>query len=258
MLATLLARTASGRPGAVILHGEAGVGKTTLVHALVDEARAADMGVLWGTCLRFGSASLPHAPIVGALRTWLADAAEGDTEGADRAGRADASAPGGGHRDDDWRSTLVRASGALEALTPSPHGPPHHGTTPVLTLVDDLVATICARAPTLLVVDDLHWADTASLDVLAYLVTGLRHQRLALVLAYRDEERRDGHPLHEWLADVRRMPAVDELAVGRLTSEETRDQIAGTLGSTPSINLGREVFERSRATPTSPTCSSTG
>ena len=60
----------------------------------------------------------------------------------------------------------------------------------MLTALDDVLRAICSDRPLLLVVDDLQWADNASLDFLAYVLAGLGRQRLGLLLAYRDEDRR--------------------------------------------------------------------
>jgi hypothetical protein len=77
-----------GSPGAVLVRGEAGVGKTRLVEDACRHAREAGFAVLWGRCLRFGEVALPCLPLVGAFEAWLA--------GADAADRADviAAAPG--------------------------------------------------------------------------------------------------------------------------------------------------------------------
>src|SRR5436190_4818766 len=77
----------------------------------------------------------------------------------------------------------------------------------VLHAADELVDELNRIGPTLWVVDDLHWSDVTSRDVLAYLIGGLDAQRLGLVLLVRAEERTEGHPVNVWLADLRRDPA---------------------------------------------------
>lgn len=73
-LGEVLALAARGQPQAVIVHGEAGVGKTRLVQEACATARSAGHVVLWGTCVRFGAASLPYAPLASALDGWAAGA----------------------------------------------------------------------------------------------------------------------------------------------------------------------------------------
>lgn len=55
----------------MVVHGEAGVGKTRLVREVCG-ALGAEIQVLWGTCVHFGEASVPFAPVIGALQSWLA------------------------------------------------------------------------------------------------------------------------------------------------------------------------------------------
>ena len=64
----------SGSPQAVLVHGEAGVGKTALVRAVVEQVRADGVQVLWGQALRFGAVEAAYHPLVLALEGWLAGA----------------------------------------------------------------------------------------------------------------------------------------------------------------------------------------
>ena len=67
----------------------------------------------------------------------------------------------------------------------------------------------CAERPVVLVVDDLQWADRATLDVLMWVMAGLAHRRLVVVGTLRRGEVGPGDPLARWLADVRRLPGVE-------------------------------------------------
>ena len=67
ILSAAIDGAADGRPCAVFVHGEAGVGKTRLVRAVSDEATAKGTAVLWGRCVRFGAADTPYVALVGAL-----------------------------------------------------------------------------------------------------------------------------------------------------------------------------------------------
>jgi DNA-binding CsgD family transcriptional regulator/tetratricopeptide (TPR) repeat protein len=204
----------------VIVHGEAGVGKTRLVRELCKSA-GPEAQLLWGSCVRFGEASVPFAPVTGALRSWLAQA------------------------DPALRSESLSGAGDLAVLVPFLRDPQAGDPSRLLPLIDGFVNRLADRRPTIVVVDDLHWADRSSLDVLAYLIAGFRDQRLALLATCRDEHRGEGHPLHGWLADMRRMPGFTELHLDRLDLAATEEQITGLLGRPVDIELAAQVYERS-------------
>jgi DNA-binding NarL/FixJ family response regulator len=119
----------------------------------------------------------------------------------------------------------------------------------LLVLVDLVLNRIAVRRPTVVVVDDLQWADVASLDVLSYLIAGFRDQRLVLIATCRTEERPEGHPLHGWLADTRRMPLFSEIHLEPLDLDATSSQIEGLLGRTPDIGLVSEILAMSDGNP---------
>ena len=72
---------------------------------------------------------------------------------------------------------------------------------------------------------------------------------MGLVATIREEDRPVGHPLHGWLADMRRLPGVAELMLGRLDREETTQQITQLLGRPPGDELVGEVLDRSDGNP---------
>lgn len=111
---------------------------------------------------------------------------------------------------------------------------------------DDWIEKLCEDHPVILVVDDLHWADRSTLDVLMYLIAGPESRHLALISTLRGGEVGDGHPLQRWLADIRRMPRIQQLALGPLDRIATGEQIAGVLGGSPHQSLVQEVFVHTR------------
>ncbi|MGH3370110.1 MAG: helix-turn-helix transcriptional regulator [Nocardioidaceae bacterium] len=217
---------AEQRPCAWFVHGEPGVGKTRLVAETCAEAEDRGFTVLWGRCVHFGAASSPYAPIVAALEGWLAGAPE------------------------PQRSEVRADLDALGEVTDHPPGSDPKGVSGlVLRVVDRVLTRLTSVAPVMLVVDDLQWADVSSLDALAYVVAGFRQQRLVVAVTYRDTELGDGHPLHAWLADLRRLPSVHDLALKRLGRAGTREQLSILLGAVPDEYLVRQVYERSGGNP---------
>ena len=223
VLIRLLDDVAGGRPGVVVLEGEAGIGKTRLAREAAEAATARGFQLLWGTCVHFGSSEVPYAALTTAVRRWL------------RTGVDDRAAAAG-------RELLQLMVGTTTQTDPVTIGR-------VLQAADELVDELNRVGPTLWVVDDLHWSDVTSRDVLAYLIAGLDAQRLGLVLLVRAEERTEGHPLNAWLADLRRDPAVRDLVVGRLTAEETEEQVAALSGTPPSYDLVAHIHRRTDGNP---------
>jgi DNA-binding CsgD family transcriptional regulator len=222
LLDDTLSASAAGVPAAVLVHGEAGVGKTRLVRQVTEHFRTLGHEVLWGTCVRFGAASVPFAGVVQALDSWAL------------------------HVEPAVRTAVFEESDELSILLPSmgmrsSDVPPSR----LLPVVDRVVQRIVDRQPTIVVIDDLQWADVSSLDVLAYLIAGFRRQNLALVVTIREEDRPVGHPLHGWLADMRRLPGVSELMLARLDADETSEQIVQILGRPATEELVTDVLQRS-------------
>ena len=209
----------------MFVHGEAGVGKTRLVRAVCDEAAAGGVAVLWGRCVRFGAVDSPYGPLVSALEGWVESA------------------------EPDELSDVLDAVPAAGELLSSLGGYASGSAVRLLSVVDALVMAIASRRPTVLVIDDVQWADLASRDALAYLVAGFRRQRLAVLTTYRDEELGTGHPMHSWLADLRRLPSVTDVRLDRLTWDETEQQLAMLLGGLPHHHLVDDILRRSDGNP---------
>ncbi len=220
LLDSVLSRAASGTPSVTFVHGEAGIGKTYLAREAADRARAGGVEVLWGQCVRFGGGESPMLPWVLALERWLAEAAPTD--------RAD-----------------VESAPAAARLLPSLGGGDGDDSTRLAQVADSIVSRIVERHPVLLVLDDVQWADAASRDTLTYLVAGLGADRLAVVVTYRDEGLPPGDPLHGWIGDLRRMPGVGEVRLGRLDRDETEQQLEHLLGGPPTPRLVDHVMSRS-------------
>jgi len=222
LLNEILSASAEGVPAAVLVHGEAGVGKTRLVRQVTEHFRTLDQEVLWGTCVHFGAASVPFAPVIQALDSWAHDV------------------------DPTVRSAVLEGCDELSILLPS-MGIRSAEASPsrLLPMVARVVQRLVERQPVVFVVDDLQWADVSSLDVLAYLIAGFRGQNLALVATIREEDRPVGHPLHGWLADMRRLPGVSELMLARLDGDETTQQITQILDRPATDELVADVLARS-------------
>jgi len=230
-------RAAAGRSAVVVVGGEAGVGKTRLVDELIRRCQTEDVRVLVGGCIELGEEGVPFAPVVAALQGMLR-----------------------GMEPETARRWIGHGRADLARLLPELGGPPAgegQAVGPELTsaqgrlfeLLLDLVERIAAERPTVLVVEDLHWADQSTRDLLGFLVRGLRRPGLLLVLTYRTDELHRRHPLRPFLAELERIRWVERVELQRFDRPELIAQLGGILGEPPGAELVDEVFERAQGNP---------
>jgi DNA-binding CsgD family transcriptional regulator len=205
VVGAFLDSVAVGNAGTLLVTGDPGVGKTTLVQAACS-AVASEALVLTGTCLPLTSMTVPFLALRSAVRAM------------------------------PRVSGLVRPT-MLDAEDATSHVPVEF---------DRWLGRLSEDRLVILVIDDLHWADRSTLDVLMYLIAGPADRRLAVVATMRGGEVVDGHPLQRWLADIRRFPRIQELTIGPLDRIATAEQIAAVLGGSPHQSLVAEVFAHTR------------
>ena len=227
-------RAAAGTPTVVVVGGEAGVGKSRLVGELVAGSRAAGAVVLAGGCVELGGEGLPFAPVVEALRTMA--------RGIDGPELATA-VP------EPTKAELARL---LPELGQPPAGGPEQpwldlgsGQGRLFELLLGLLERLAAERPTILVVEDLHWADRSTRDLLAFLVRNLRQGRLLPVLTYRSDELHRRHPLRPFLAELERDRRVERLELARFDRGEVAAQLTGIFGVPPLAGLVDRIHARS-------------
>jgi DNA-binding CsgD family transcriptional regulator len=121
------------------------------------------------------------------------------------------------------------------------------GDSPTVVEFDAWLDRATADRPVVLVVDDAQWADQSSLDVLLYVIAGRADRGLAVVATVRTGA--ESGRLSGWLADVQRLPRVQELSLRRLDRPETGDQIAGIFGRPPNEGVVDEVYARTGGNP---------
>ncbi len=194
----------SGQPRVAIVGGDAGMGKTRLLTEVGLAAADAGWRVLAGHCLDFAASTLPYLPfseMVGRLADLEPEVFE----------------------------ELTRTHPAMTALAPG-----RRIRTPGFQRTDDLdrgeifdgvhagVETLAALQPLLLVVEDLHWADQSTRDLLSYLFVRAFGSPVAIVASYRSDDLGRRHPLRPLLAEWVRLPAVERFDLGPLGAPDVR------------------------------------
>ena len=193
---------AAGRGGTTLLAGDAGIGKTLLVAELGARARAAGAQTLVGRCIDLVGAEVPYLPVGEALHPLLA--------------RQDV-------------RTLLGSAGELRWLLPGTvlgeEPTRQRGGAPRsrLGLLEELLAlldTVAAAEPVLLVLEDLHWADRSTLDLVALLAHNLGGRRVLLLGTYRADELPADHRLRRLVTGLLRAGVAERLELGPLGREE--------------------------------------
>ncbi|GAA2400221.1 LuxR family transcriptional regulator [Streptomyces glaucosporus] len=230
-LTDALARAATGEPQTVVVAGEAGVGKTRLLEEFLTAARAAGAVTAVGGCVEIGADGLPFAPVSTVLR--LLHRRLGDELTAAAAGQ---------------EGELARLLPELGETTREWHD--EDGRARLFELTARLLESLSRERTLLLAVEDLHWADRSTRELLAYLFRSLDRARLVIVATYRSDDIHRRHPLRPFLAELDRLRTVRRIELPRLSREEVRAQMAGIQGvEVPERDLVERVFERSEGNP---------
>jgi predicted ATPase len=206
-LRALVEAALASRGGVVTLTGEAGIGKTTLATAAADHAEARGATVVWGTCWEGAPPFWPWLEVLAALGV--------------EAGLQDAGPPGQPAPLAGRFERFHAASGAL--------------------------LEAAGRTPLVVVLDDLHWADPASVELAAFHARRARRSRQLLVATYRDVEIAPGDPLG---GPIARLEAEGRtLPLGGLDAPQVAQVLAGLTGGDPDPELGTSVHRRTGGNP---------
>jgi DNA-binding CsgD family transcriptional regulator/tetratricopeptide (TPR) repeat protein len=191
-LATLraaLASASSGQANAVLLGGDAGVGKSRLLAELVKAA--AEATVFSGRCLDVDEAGLPYLPFVEAL---------GQLTTAQRAIAA------------KW-PVLRRLMPGLAPAEPAGQIESTMEQMRLFDAVGGLFTELSEQQPVVIAIEDLHWADASTRDLVLFLVSRLYRQRILIVGTYRVDDLHRRHPMRPLLGELSRLPTVEILSL---------------------------------------------
>ncbi len=231
LLRSAVTNAADGNPGAVLVAGEAGVGKSRLVRALLEDSPRPEALVLRAQCVDLGEPGLPYLAMVDLVRA-VQVVAEADPEVASVlerfpvvAGLTDPKASRDGAVDESRRLQLFDAMAALLA---------------------DLGRT---RGPVVVTVEDLQWVDSSSADFLRFLLSRMISERLSVVATVRTDGLAVRPRARRLVSELGRLPSVRRLDLRPFDATEVAEYLAQVDGSRTDPEVAAEVFRRTGGNP---------
>lgn len=215
-----IALAADGAGQTVLVSGESGIGKSRLVMEALD-----GVNVLVATGRARERSTPPYAPLASALREILA--------GIDSVAVAE----------------LPQAAALGVVL-------PELGSSTADSDPSAIVAAVAAvlelqsnRRPLALILEDIHWADNATLELLAEIADRIRRSRVVLIGTYRSDEVSRNHPIRRLRSELRRARQLHEINLSQLSRQDVASIIEHELGAKPSVSLVNLIADRSQGVP---------
>ncbi len=222
------------RMRSVLLAGDAGVGKTRLLAELTERVGAQGRQVLTGHCLDFGSSALPYLPfseMIGQLADRSPELVERVMAG---------------------RPSLARLQPGRRMLSGEREEHDQPGALDRVALFDALHVLLDEAAGStglLLVIEDLHWADQSTRDLLSYLFTRTFSASVALVGSFRTDDLHRRHPLRRQVAEWSRLSVVERLQLGPLPDEAVRELVLLLVPDGLAAGEVQEIITRAEGNP---------
>ncbi|WP_353354681.1 AAA family ATPase [Intrasporangium sp. DVR] len=222
----------ASRGGVAIVSGDAGIGKSRLLMQLTSDASRAGWLTVTGHCVGQAGSALAYLPFVELI------------------GLLDTMAP-------DVVTQVLGSHPSLSRLLPRRDGDTPGSTDSakeaspglVAESVHALLTALGAKQPTLVVIEDVHWADHSSRDLLTLLLTRAFTTPVGLVASYRSDDLHRQHPLHETLAVWDRIPHVAHVSLAPLSDAAVDEIVEGIEGVPDDERTLREITRRAEGNP---------
>ncbi len=227
----------SGQGRLVTLVGEPGIGKTRIAQELAGYAESRGALVLRGSCYE-EQGTAPYSPWVQVISAYARDRDPEQLRTELGVGAAD----------------IVQLVSELKQVLPDlrPRPPledPEQARTRLFDAITGFLKTASQRQPMMLVLDDLHWADQPSLQLLQFIAKELDGSRLLLVGTYRDLEHSRQHPLAETLRELTREQILQQVLLLGLSEQNVGRLIEVVTGAPPPPRLVRAVYTQTEGNP---------
>ena len=213
----------------VLLSGDAGVGKTRLLDEALGRLTQQGWRSLVGHCLDFGDSSMPYLP----FSEMLGQLAQGDPDLATELNEKHSPLA-------RLRSPAAAQTAALTAARSSATRGTRDGVAAgdgldraeIFEAVHSLIEDLADESPLLLVIEDAHWADASTRDLISFLLSRGFRGHCLMVVTFRSDEMHRRHPLRERVAEWVRLPGVDRVQLDPLPAAAVRALVEQILGST--------------------------
>jgi DNA-binding SARP family transcriptional activator len=225
-----LERALAGRGGVVFVEGEAGLGKSRLATAIVEDAEWRGFSVLWGACDELG-VGRPYAPIATALESALTPV------------RVQQLRP---RIDPIW---LTEAAAVIPALRRAAASDPRQrlsgleGAQRMREAITQVVLGHSDVRPSLVVIEDLHWADEETLGLLHVIGPRLAAHRIVLLVTFRSDEARASDGTWELLRHLDQLTAPQRIELGPLDEAHVRELLRGVFGTDLAERIGPRIVD---------------
>jgi ABC-type oligopeptide transport system substrate-binding subunit/DNA-binding SARP family transcriptional activator len=202
-----------GKGQVLLISGEPGIGKTRLTHELIAQERYGSAYVLLSECYAEGSA--PFASIAQVLQAAL-----------DSAGAAQSLNTLATSVIADLITYVPTLRDRFPDVAPNLPLEPQAEQQRRFDSVASFFTNLAARMPVMLIIEDAHWADSATLALLRHIARRLRRARVLIIATHRAVDPDETRLFHEWLSDLQRECVVTSINLARLDKDNTRDLLA--------------------------------
>jgi hypothetical protein len=226
----------SGAGGLAMVVGEPGIGKTALCEQLETYAVLRGGQVLVGHCYEEGSLSQPYLAFIEALRAYVLT-----------------------REVDGLRSDLGENAGVVARIVseirarlhvePPAASSPEDDRWRLLEAVTSFLRNASSAKPLVVVLEDLHWADRGTLDLLQHVARNLQGSRLLVVGTYRDVDVDRAHPLSGALGELRRSASFARIALHGLTVDEVHRMISAVIGQEARRSIAEAIYRQTEGNP---------